>query len=114
MFSLAAQPDGGKLLAACCSDGSVRAWACEADGLSAVTGVRLHNAMGSAAAWHADGHRIAATFIDGSISVLASPSVRVLEVWDHDSLILKLRCSFTFCARFVPVETAFAVASDVC
>jgi WD40 repeat protein len=72
VFSLGAQPDGGKLLAACCSDGSVRAWAHEGGGLTALTGLRLHNAMGSAAAWHADGRRIAATFSDGSISVLAS------------------------------------------
>lgn len=71
VFSLVAQPDGGRMLGACCSDGSVRAWAREAGGLGSVTGLRLQNAMGSAAAWNADGHRIAATFIDGSISVLA-------------------------------------------
>ncbi|BDA49586.1 probable WD repeat and SOCS box-containing protein 1 [Coccomyxa sp. Obi] len=92
VFSLAAQPEGGKLMAACCSDGSVRAWAHESDGLSPVTGVRLHNAMGSAAAWHADGHRIAATFIDGSISVL---DVRTWElVWRGDAGCPVFGCCF--------------------
>ena len=88
VFSLGAQPDDGRLLAACCSDGSVRAWAREGGGLTPLTGLRLHNAMGSAAAWHADGCRIAATFIDGSISVLVSAaSLNYLSQMNPDAAV---------------------------
>ena len=39
VFSLAAAPGGGALLAACCSDGSLRTWAREGAALAPLAGV---------------------------------------------------------------------------
>ena len=53
-----------------------------------MSGVRLHNAMGSACVWHRDGRHIASTFSNGVMSVLVGALIRQLGLLLHGAMLL--------------------------
>ena len=66
MFSVRQQP-GGKLLAAACSDGSLRTWCYEGGHLSPHRRLDCHRDIGSAVAFAPDGHHLASVAKNGDI-----------------------------------------------
>ncbi len=67
MFSVRQQPCGGHVLAAACSDGSLRTWVAEGGGLRAHRRTACHRSIGSAVAWAPDGTYLASVSKDGEI-----------------------------------------------
>lgn len=100
IFSASQMPDGGKLIAASCSDGALRTWSldCSHSTLEPHSISRPHAlGMGSCCAWDLDGHCVASLATDGTLALLVSPGVWMQGLTLYPSL---KRLVWTTCRTF--------------